>query len=240
MKVKKFRRTTSRLKKIEEKKSLKQAVFFFFLTIVLLIVVFFLGIPGIVKLAVLLVGKSTLSQQTEQNVPVGQPRLSPLPQATNSAQLAINGYAPEGMEVMILLNGESVKKTTTDNSGEFSIKFINLKEGNNTIEAVGVDGENKSEAYATTVFFKKTPPELAITSPNNGDSFFDKDKEIEVTGTTETGNLVTINEHLAIVDSGGNFSLMVVLSDGENEIKIQSQDKAGNKEETVLKVNYTP
>jgi len=32
----------------------------------------------------------------------------------------------------------------------------------------------------------------------------------------------------------------MVLADGENEIKIQSQDKAGNKEEVVLKVNYTP
>lgn len=238
--MKKYRRSTSRLKKIEEKKSLKQAVFFFFLTIVLLVLVFFLGIPGIVKLAVLLVGKSTLSQQTEQNVPIGQPRLSPLPQATNSAQLAIDGYAPEGMEVMILLNGQSVKKAVSDKNGEFSIKSINLKEGNNTIEAVGVDGENKSEAYTTTVFFKKTAPELVITSPNDGDSFFDKDKEIEVTGTTEANNLVTINEHLAIVDSGGNFTLMVVLNEGENEIKIQSQDKAGNKEEAVLKVNYTP
>ena len=237
--MRKFNRSNSRLKKIEEKKSLKQAVFFFFLTVVLLIVVFFLGIPGIVKIAVLLVGKST-QQQTEQNVPVGQARLSPLPQATNSAQLAINGYAPEGMEVKILLNGESVKKTTTDKNGEFSIKSINLKEGNNLIEAVSVDGENKSEAYTTTVFYKKTAPELEITSPSDGDSFFDKDQEIEIKGTTEADSLVTINGHLAILDSSGNFSLRMVLADGENEIKIQSQDKAGNKEEAVLKVNYTP
>lgn len=238
--MKKFRRSRSRLKKIEEKNSLKQAVFFFFLTIVLLVVVFFLGIPGIVKLAVLLGGKNTVSQQTDENVPIGQPRLSPLPQATNSAQLAINGYAPEDMEVMILLNGQNVKKVTSNKNGEFSIKAIELKEGNNTIEAVGIDGENKSEAYITTVFLKKTAPELEITSPKDGDSFFDKDQEIEVKGTTETGNLVLINGHLAIVDSSGNFSLMMVLTEGENEIKIQSQDKAGNKEEIVLKVNYTP
>ena len=238
--MKKFRRSKSRLKKIEEKNSLKQAVFFFFLTIVLLVVIFFLGIPGIVKLAVLLGGKDTTSQQTEQNIPVSQPRLSPLPQATNSAQLAISGYAPEGMEVMILLNGQNIKKITTNKDGEFSIRAIELKEGNNTIEAVGIDGENQSEAYATTVFLKKEAPELEISSPKDGDSFFDKDKEIEVKGITETGSLVTVNEHLAIVDSSGSFTNMVVLSEGENEIKIQSQDKAGNKEEIVLKVNYTP
>ena len=238
--MKKFRRSKSRLKKIEEKNSLKQAIFFFFLTIVLLAIVFFLGIPGIVKLAVLLGGKDSQSQQTEQNVPLGQPRLSPLPQATNSAQLAISGYAPEGMEVIILLNGENIKKTTTDKNGEFSIKAIELEEGNNLIEAVSVDGKNESEAYTTTVFLKKNAPELEITSPKNGDSFFDKDQEVEVKGNTEAGSLVIINENLAIVDSSGNFEHMVVLTEGENEIKIQSRDKAGNKKEAVLKVNYTP
>ncbi len=232
----------SRLSKVEEKKSLKQAILFFILTIFLLLTVFFVGMPLIIKFAVYLGSwqKTSLPGQNSDNLPLTQPRLLPLPEATNSSQITINGFAPAGAKIRLYLNNKLIQELISDNQGEFKLKKLSLQKGTNIIKAVSVDSDKESEPYETKIFYKTEPPKLEINSPKDNDNFFDEDKEILVTGSSDPDTQVLVNEHYAIVDSNGNFSLRIILNEGENPIKVISNDQAGNKTETQIKVYYTP
>lgn len=236
----KFRK--SRLQKVEEKRSLRQAIFFFILTILLILAVFFLGIPLVVKLAIFLGEKRSPSQYKEstQLIPPTQPRLQPFPQATNSAILTLTGFAPAGIKVKVFLNEVLLKEITADKNGEFMFRNLNLAEGDNKIKVISFDNDKESEPYIAKIMYKKTPPALEVTSPKDNTLFFDEEKEIAVEGKTEPGVSVSVNQHLAIVDTEGNFEIKITLAEGENQIKIVAQDEAGNQAEIEKKVTYTP
>jgi len=66
-------------------------------------------------------------------------------------------------------------------------------------------------------------PEIIITSPQNGDV---TDKElIEITGTAENVNFISINERSIFLDENGNFKEVLLLSSGYNIIVIKARDK---------------
>jgi len=232
----------SRLQKIEEKRSLHQAIFFFLLTLILILVIFFIGLPLLVKFSVFL-GK----RQETPSYPKNNQFLIPIPphlnfgvSATNSALFNLSGSAPAGMKIKIFLNEELIKEVTANNNGEFYLTKINLKEGKNTFRAVSVVEEKESEPSLATVIYKKTPPKLEIKQPQNNADFYDEEREIIIEGITDPQTKVTINEHLAMVDNEGNFSLRFTLNPGENDFKIIAEDEAGNQNQNQLKVNYTP
>lgn len=235
----KFRQ--SRLQTVEEKKSIKQAVFFLFLTIVLLLVLFFLGIPLFIKAAVWLGNSDKNStEETTQGLTPPQPRLLPLSLATNSATLKLEGFAMSGSKVKLTLNQVLIKEITIEDSGEFQITNINLKPGKNEIKLVSVSGDKESEPFVTSITYDNQPPALEISSPQNNQQFFDKDKEVNLEGKTDPNCLVTVNNHLAIIDSEGNFSIKIGLNSGENSLEVISQNEAGNKQQQKISVTYTP
>jgi len=66
-------------------------------------------------------------------------------------------------------------------------------------------------------------PEIIITSPQNGEV---TDKElIEITGTAENVNFISINERSIFLDENGNFKEVLLLSSGYNIIVIKARDK---------------
>lgn len=71
-----------------------------------------------------------------------------------------------------------------------------------------------------------TPPKLSIISPANG--FKTETKTAVVKGETEKGAKILVNGKEA-KNKEGKFSLEVSLKEGENKIKVESIDKAGNK-----------
>jgi len=239
------RRRSSRLTKIQEKKNKRQAAFFVLLTGFLLLAFVFLGIPSLIKMAVFLgdLRSSTLSPETENETVLQTPQLLPLPEATNSAYLDIKGWAAPGTTVKILQNDALGEKTVVDKEGKFSFSRLSLKEGENEIRVVASDPSGKAEDKKSEPFiviFDKTPPKLTITNPKEGAEFFEKDKEIEVAGQASPDVKVTVNGFLASVDNDGNFAKKITLSDGENEIKVEAVDKAGNRTEEKVKVKYNP
>ena len=235
----KFHKT--RLQSIEEKKSLRQAVFFLVLTLLLILGVFFLGIPLFIKMAVMFGNKPVSSPTTglSQTVPLSQPRLVPLPTATNSASINLAGFSIPNAKIKIYLNDISLKEVQADKNGEFTSQTVKLKNGSNSLKIIASIDNKDSEPYITSISFSNSAPALEVATPKNNASFFDKDKEISVEGKTDPNCIVTVNNHMAIVNDDGTFSTIISLNDGSNDLKIVSQNEAGNQASEEIKVNYS-
>lgn len=234
----------SRLARKEAQKSYKRLLLASFGTILLIIAIFFAGIPSLIKFSAFLSEMNTSSQPVDSSSekgPLLPPRLEPLPDATNNPQLNISGFAQAGKDVEVILNDESAGKTTVGADGKFLFSNLLLQEGENRIRTYTKEGEQKSEASQTIfITYKKTPPKLEISTPNDGATFSKNDRTIRIEGQTDADVSVKVNDRWAIVSSTGKFYLSYTLSDGENLLKIKAQDRAGNETTLEREVTYSP
>ncbi len=237
------RKRLSRLARKEETRNLRQAVFFGFLTIILLLLLIFLGIPILIRMAIFLseIRSSSLPIKTEDVLPPAPPSLTPLPPATNSAQIALKGFAETGSTVEIFLNGASEAKLVTEKDGGFATSQITLTTGRNEITATAKDeaGNTSQSSGKMIIYYETTPPELTISEPADGSSFYGDEDAVKILGSTKEGAKVTVNEHLVVVGHDGEFEFLFPLTDGENIIKVTAVDQAGNKTEKKLTVTYS-
>jgi bacillopeptidase F len=209
----------------------------------LIVAVIFLGIPSLIRMAIFLSNLRTSGQaiETKDTVPPAPPRIQALDEATNSAKLKVKGFSEPGATLKLKLNGKE-EEVVVDNEGQFVFDDLALREGENKLIAVAVDaaGNESKTSDLVSLVYDKEPPELTITSPEDGQEFFDDEKEVLVAGETNTDARVNVNSFYAVVDTEGNFVKRLNLEEGENEIKITARDKAGNTTETTLSVRYTP
>jgi len=242
--ARRYKKKKTRLAKLEEKRNLKQAILFGFLSIFLILLLIFIGFPALIKFVVLL-GEHKSSRQKIEKTDIlapNSPTFEPLPEATNSATISLRGFSIADSTVKIVLNGESITETAVNSEGEFETTPITLQEGKNKIKAKAIDKENNESDFSEEiiVLLDTESPELEITSPQDGDKFFDKDKEIKVAGVTEKDAAVFVNNHLVTTDFQNSFSINLELNEGENALKIKAIDRAGNATEKQIKVSYTP
>ncbi len=186
-------------------------------------------------------GEEGVLETGRDNLPPPPPQLDPLPEATNSASLAISGQAEAGAELVLFQNGEEKEKTKVNEEGDFIFSQVELEEGENIFLARAYDeaGNESQASLAQTVIFDKEPPALEIESPGDGQTINDN-KEIIIKGKTEKEAVVTVNERQVIVGLEGNFEADYFLTEGDNEIIVVAKDKAGNKTEKTIKVKYQP
>lgn len=175
-------------------------------------------------------------------LPPAPPIIDPLPEATNSAVLEVVGRAEASSELGLFLNGEEIEKVVVGDSGNFKIGDIGLEEGDNIIFALAGDmaGNVSQESVRQTIILDKTPPELEIEFPKDGQSFSGDEREIIIKGKTEDSAVIAINERKVVVDLEGDFEAAYSLADGTNSIIIIAKDKAGNQTKEELGVNYRP
>lgn len=242
--ARKYKRKKTRLTKLEEKRAIKQAIYYGALSILLIIVIIFKGIPAVIKLT-LFIGERKWSQEPKEKsdlVAPAPPTLQPLTEATNSASLILKGMTEGDALVKIYLNGEQIKEIEADDEGDFTIRNISLKEGKNELKARAIDKEDNESEYSSImeIILDTEPPSLTLDSPNDGDEFFDEEKEITLKGATEKSASLYINQRLAIIDSQGSFSFTYELKEGDNEIEMRAVDLAGNQTVKNIKVSYTP
>jgi hypothetical protein len=234
----------SRLTRLEEKRNKKHAFLFTFLTIVLIIVLFFLGIPALIRFVVFIgdIRSSGKAPEIIDTIPPSTPVLQALPEATSSSKIKVKGYASAGSNVRLIVNGETKKELLVGNNGDFIFDGIVLKSGENKIKARAFDDAgNKSPLSETlTIEYDNEKPELEISFPEEGQEFFDKDKNITVEGKTDPDIKVYINGKLNFADYEGRFSANVELNEGENIITVKAVDKAENQQEIQIKINYSP
>lgn len=232
------------MQKIEEKKSKRQAIIFSFLTLVLIVGVIFLGIPSLIKMAVFLsnLRSSGQSIETSDTVPPVPPRLQPIFEATQSAQISLSGFAEPGTTVKVFRGSQEIGEALVDKDGQFIVIDIGLKSGENNLKTQAIDSAGNESKFSPTISITldKTPPSLKVAEPTDGEEFFDEGKEILVAGETEPGAQLTVNGFYTIVDTEGNFAKRFELSEGDNDIQIVVKDKAGNQNQANLTVRYTP
>lgn len=203
----------------------------------------FVGLPLFARFIVAVTSlrrDSVTSTNTSVTSFLFPPLLDSSYEATNSGKLTLTGSSEKEATVKVFINDEYEVKVLADNEGKFAVKNIKLYEGLNTITAVTIKGDKESSPSSPLiVMYKKNPPRLEISSPKEGAAFSSDQKEMTLTGETEPGSRVTINDRFVIVDQQGKFTYTAQLSNGENIFQVVAVDSAGNETTVERKVTFT-
>ena len=149
-------------------------------------------------------------------------------EATLSAVSAftLEGTAPPGTTMILLVNGQEVARGQADEEGRFALPITFPAEGTYSLElkAVGPDG---LVPIAPPVPFTHdaTPPSLEILEPTTSEV---TGASVTLRGRTEPGALVRVGSRQTEADAQGLFSVEVPLNPGTNEITVTATDAAGN------------
>lgn len=227
--------------RVKEKKVFKKLFWSFFIFIGSGILAVYAGLPLLAKIAIGLSRLGNNETAVEKTGPgkIFKPIVDPLPVATNSANIRVSGFSEKERKIFVLVNGQETVNAYTDDEGKFKFSSIMLNPGENKIEVIAEFQDNRSEATEYYVTYKNEPPNLEVSQPEDGQIFI-SDNKTEIIGITDSGNSVSINDHLIIVDKNGNFRYQVTLSSGENSFMIKAEDEAGNNSQKEIKVNYSP
>ncbi|MDP2873751.1 MAG: hypothetical protein Q8N84_00385 [bacterium] len=178
--------------------------------------------------------------QTTTVAPPHSPFLSSLPKYTKNKTVTIKGYAEEGVTIKLMVNGAEHSKNLADKEGAFIFDAVELVEGENQVFAVALNSTLTLSAPSptTTIVYTNKPPKLEMETPKENQSLIQKENSFLVSGLTDKDCLVTVNDHRAIVDLTGKFTLTVYLTEGVNKIKILAKDQAGNEATIERTVTY--
>lgn len=231
----------SRLSRRIEAKTRKNLILNVLGIILAIFLVLTFGIPILANLSMFLSGSKSNQEQSKIQNPsfIAPPVLDSFPEATASANIIISGIAAKKQTIDLYINDDLIDTTVTEDNGRFSFEET-IKPGENIIKCKAVVNEKESDfSNIITTSYKSAPPYLSINSPSDNQSF-SKDQNIaEIRGVTDTDIRVTVNGFWAITDASGNFSYNLPLQNGENKIRVEAIDLAGNKTEKEIKVNYS-
>jgi bacillopeptidase F len=201
------------------------------------------GIPSLISMSIFI---SNLNHKNDTQIkntdsdPVFPPILDPVAEATNSSPISVGGYSGSGNAVELYLNDVLDDKTNVDEKGQFLFSNVDLKIGSNSIYVKSQRQDKQSDkSQIYSIVYKKTLPKLEIEKPDNNQIINSEKKETSVSGITDPGNTVTINDHFVIVNTDGKFSYNIILNEGNNILIIVASDKAGNKTTTERKITYS-
>lgn len=233
---------TSHRIKVEEKRALKKLLTTLAIFVFTLLFFIYIGLPLLAKIIVTLssLQREKISNKITAEPIIQRPILDSLVAATNSATVTFSGYGEKEATVKILINNEEVARTLTDSDARFITQDIKLVEGLNVITAISLKDSQESSPSSLSITYIQKPPKLDILTPSEGQKFSGELKDIRITGETDPGNKVTINERLVIVNQEGKFNFPFTLSSGDNFLKIVATDKAGNQTIVERKVSFTP
>ena len=187
--------------------------------------------------------KNNKDVSTDQSIEyVAPPTLNPVESATNSAKTTISGYSLPKQKISLYVNGYLTDETEVKRDKSFSFENVELKSGENDIKVKAEEENGSKSNYSELikVYYADKPPSLDIESPADGQSLSKNQSPIKVSGKTDPTNKVTVNGFWAILDDEGKFSYTLPLQNGENKIKIEATDEAGNKITKEVKITYSP
>ena len=125
---------------------------------------------------------------------------------------------------------EEIEKDSTTTT----IKFEKPEEA--PVKAEAVEEEKKTEVVPEEPKVDTDPPDLIITSPENGQTVSARDFRFE--GKVEPGATVKAAGYLADVNDDGRWSIVLRLEVGGNLATFRAYDAAGNVSEATVKVFY--
>jgi bacillopeptidase F len=233
------RQVSSRLIKQERKKLVRQTLIFVMAAVVLVLIFIFVILPLFIRFINGVLNTNPITE--DDSVMLQPPVLSAPVDATNSAQLKIDGFDSPEHEIVVVLNGQEHTRVQTSEDGSFSAD-VTLTEGENSLSAYSLDlEENESKAGENfTIMLDTEKPTLTVTEPVEGATINSRDRLVTVAGTTDAGSKVYVNDRVVFPAADGSFSTRHTLVDGKNELIIKSVDKAGNQIEQKITVEFTP
>jgi competence protein ComGC len=237
------RRNYSRLASVEQKRNIKSAYFYILLSIIAVVLLVFLGIPTLVKFAgfVGTIGKSDKPVDISDTTPPAPPQFEDIPEFTNDENLEITGRSENGATIIIHTNGDT-SEVVANSDGEFNFVF-NLDKGENTINAKAKDtvGNVSTQTKTYAIYFDNTEPELEVSSPADGTSFYGSgQRQIQVKGTVDEKVNLTINERVVTVKDDGSFSYSTTLNEGTNTFEVKAIDPSSNESSSTFSINFSP
>ncbi len=202
---------------------------------VFLAVLWFWGTSFINLLGFLSKPEEPTSAPPTFDLPITKPALKPLPEATNSEKITVEGTTSASQEVTLESSTGTIK-TIAETDGSFSFEGVTLKKGLNLIKVFVLDSTGNKLEESFVITFDNTKPLLEITQPKDGQTFPSSTKSIKVVGKTEEKAIVFINNIQAIVNPQGQFSFNYPAQEGTVKLEIKATDLAGNTEKTTLTV----
>lgn len=148
----------------------------------------------------------------------------------NQKLLSVQGRVSPGSELEV--NG---KKAAVDEEGGYQVDLL-LQEGENLVSFEAKDAVGNTSETERRVYLKTRPPAISLTSVKEGMEV--REPSLLVVGQTEVGALVRVNGRELAVDSRGGFQGLVNLVEGDNLVKAEVVDRAGNVNTLVRRVTY--
>ena len=169
------------------------------------------------------------------------PNIDSLPEAVKESPINISGRSEPGIKVYLYNNDVKVGDTITDGNGSFSFTDIQVGIFPQKFYVKSLDAANneskQSEEY--TVVLDNQPPEIKLTSPESDSTNHESTGHtFTISGVTDEGSTVFVNDILARVTPLGEFTATIRLEDGGNSVKIKAKDKAGNETEKEIFINF--
>lgn len=221
-------------------KNLLVALFWLGMTFGLVFLIFKFGLGAAVKISEFLQKRQPAESQGLTDNFLPEPKFFTVPNATNSAELPIQGYSLANKEVLLTLNDSEQLSFSVNAEGKFEGR-IPLTLGKNNFTAVTKDfgGKESSPSKTYAIFFSNTPPPLEIIEPQPG-SAIKNNPDIILKGKTDNTSKVYINDHLVIVAESGMFAYPFKLQKGENKFRIVCLDPAQNRSEYEITLTFRP
>ncbi len=231
--------------KKQQKKSRQNFIITLIIIIILLYGTFFWILPFVIS-SIGAIRNSTNPSGKVIN-PTDQETLAPpvlnIPfEATNSSQINISGYGSPGSKVELFIDDDKKQTVTVNSDGSFDINDISLTLGINNIYGKSVDDSGK-ESLASKIIsltYDNKKPLLQINEPDDNKQIQGGDKKVKISGRTDPGIKVFINNNQVILDKDGNFSSDESINEGDNNFDIKAVDLALNTSQISRKVNYKP
>ncbi len=198
-------------------------------------------IGGIVFVKGILKPTTKVKQDTSADSSLPPPVFNIPYEATNTAQINIQGYSNPHSKVELFMDDDKKDTTQVQDDGSFEFKNVDLVLGTNNIYGKSLDDNNKESLPSKTiqVTYDNEKPSLDIAEPDDGKKIQGGDKKVTVRGKTNPEVQVLVNGTQVVVDKDGNFSTSIDINDGDNTITVRATDKAGNYTESTRKVTYS-
>jgi len=217
------------------------------MTIWLLVLLMFLiglyklGVPVFLWVVDLMIPSSSVTKTDDSTMPQ-IPVLAAMGEATFSAKIKVSGATSGKARVMATDQEGGSYTATADDEGYFDIEDITLSKGTNTILvwAENDKGEQSNKAQLMIAQDSEVPI-LTMEAPTDGQSFSGlKEKNVAIKGSLDEDGRVRVNGTMVWLDSEHKFSQNYTLQQGDNLIRVEATDLAGNLAETMLTVKYQP
>lgn len=231
----------SRKAVVQERKNIRKAAIYILLTIAGVLFFIFLGIPLIARTASFIaeLRKSNKPIEKTDTTPPASPSIIPPPDYTNQPKVEIKGSTEPGITIIVKANSKTEEIISTK-EGIFTYTFA-LSKGENQISFIAKDnsGNESQESQVYTIIYDNEPPEVTISSPQDGASFYgSKQRQIVIQGKVKDAETLKINERIVVIENDGDFTYAVTLQEGDNNFEITAIDKAGNQTTERLTVQF--